>query len=219
MSYRCTSIVRSTTLTVQAQQSTKVELGCLEELHLPYVHILKRVDSLCRLLNLTTNDLGNELGSQLLQRAAAGLSLHNLGHLLPDGANLRTAGIRRLLDLVWSSLGEGNGEDAEKIVVGGLDNNVALDESLPLADERAELVRSEVHAVEVGQAVAALDLVDTELDLAEGVVLIFLEIGEGDFEDTALKSVVGVLETSGAVYEGLSDTVRIISSEFDCSSS
>jgi len=61
--------------------------------------------------------------------------------------------------------------------------------------------------VEVGQAVAALDLVDTELDLAEGVVLIFLEIGEGDLEDTALESVVGVLETSGAVYEGLSDTI------------
>jgi len=64
--------------------------------------------------------------------------------------------------------------------------------------------------VEVGQAVAALNLVDTELDLAEGVVLIFLEVGEGDLEDTALESVVGVLQTSGAVYEGLSDTVRYL---------
>jgi hypothetical protein len=38
------------------------------------------------------------------------------------------------------------------------------------------------------------------------VVLILLEIGEGDFEDTAFESVVGVLETGGAVDEGLADT-------------
>lgn len=59
--------------------------------------------------------------------------------------------------------------------------------------------------MEVGQAVLALDLVDTELDLAEGVVLILLEIGKGDLEDTALESVVGVLQTSGAVDQGLAN--------------
>ena len=60
--------------------------------------------------------------------------------------------------------------------------------------------------MEVGQAVLALDLIDTELDLAEGVVLILLEIGERDLEDAALQSVVGVLETGGAVDQGLADT-------------
>lgn len=60
--------------------------------------------------------------------------------------------------------------------------------------------------MEVGQAVLALDLVHTELDLSECVVLIVLEIGEGNLEDSALQRVVGVLETSRSVDQGLSDT-------------
>jgi hypothetical protein len=79
---------------------------------------------------------------------------------------------------------------------------------LPLADERAELVGGEVEAVEVGQAVLALDLVDAELDLAESVVLILLKVGERDLEYPALEGVVCVLQTRGAVDEGLTDTAR-----------
>ena len=59
--------------------------------------------------------------------------------------------------------------------------------------------------MEVGETVFALDLVDAELDLAEGVVFVFLEIGEGHFEDSAFEGVIGVLETGGAVDEGLAD--------------
>lgn len=61
--------------------------------------------------------------------------------------------------------------------------------------------------MEVGQAVLALHFVDSQAHLAESVVFILLEVGERNFEDTALEGVVGVLETSGAVYKGLSDTV------------
>jgi hypothetical protein len=60
--------------------------------------------------------------------------------------------------------------------------------------------------VEVGEAVLALDFVDAELDFAEGVVFVLLEVGERDFEDAALEGVVGVLETGRAVYERLADT-------------
>lgn len=68
----------------------------------------------------------------------------------------------------------------------------------------------EVETVEVGQAVLALDLIDAQLDLAEAVVLILLEIGEGSLEDAALEGVVGVLQTGGAVDEGLADTGRLL---------
>jgi hypothetical protein len=61
--------------------------------------------------------------------------------------------------------------------------------------------------VEVGQTVLALNLVHTELDLAEGVVLIVLQIGEGDLENAALQRVVGVLQTAGAVDQSLADTL------------
>lgn len=61
--------------------------------------------------------------------------------------------------------------------------------------------------MEVGQAVLALDLIDSELDLAERVVLILLQIGERDLDDAALQRVVGVLETGGPVNQSLTDTV------------
>lgn len=162
---------------------------------------------------------------ELSQAAAGSLTLDDLNHLLADGADLGRLGVGGLLDLVWSSLGESNGEEAEEVVVGGLDGDVGLNESLPLADQRAELVRGEVETVEVGQAVLALDLVDSELDLAEGVVLILLQVGQGDFDYPSLEGVVGVLETGGAVDEGLAsvsdgegrwglDAVPILSGEW-----
>ena len=169
-------------------------------------HVLEGVDALSRLLDLAADDLGNQLLGELGKSAGASLALHDLDHLLADGPDLRRSGVGSLLDLVWPALGEADGEEAEEVVVGGLDDNVGLDEGLPLADERAELVGGEVEAVEVGQAVLALNLVDTELDLAEGVVLILLEIGERNLEYPSLEGVVGVLQTGGAVDEGLADT-------------
>lgn len=49
-----------------------------------------------------------------------------------------------------ASLREGNGEKTEKVVVGSLDRYVGLDESLPLANKRAQFVGCEVQAMEVG---------------------------------------------------------------------
>jgi len=193
---------------VKTEEGTKVELGCLEELDLSYVDVLERVDALGGLLNLATNDLGDELLGELGEGARAGVTGHDLNHLLADSPDLRGLGVCGLLDLVRSSLGEGNAEEAEEVVVGGLDNDVGLDEGLPLADEGAELVGGEVETVEVGQAVLALDLVDAELDLTESVVLILLEIGERDLEYPALQGIVGALETGGTVDEGLADTAK-----------
>lgn len=52
-------------------------------------YVLERVDALSALLNLAANDLRDELGCELAQSAGAGLPLHDLGHLLPDGTDLR----------------------------------------------------------------------------------------------------------------------------------
>jgi hypothetical protein len=221
------AILTTARLAVQRQQSTQVELGLLQHLDLANVdlrkllvgctlpsdgvvgrvtHVLQGVDALGGLLNLAANDLRDQLGGQLLQGAAAGLALDDLGHLSPDGADLRGGGVGGLLDLVGAALGEADGEQAQQVVVGGLDRDVGLNQRLPLADERPQLVRGEVKAVEVGQAVLALHLVDPELDLAESVLLILLQISEGDLDDAALEGVVGVLQTGRAVDERLADT-------------
>lgn len=180
-------------------------------------HVLERVDTLGGLLNLPSDNLGDELGGELSEGAGGSLALDDVGHLASDGANLRRSGVGGLLDLVGSSLGEGNSEETDEVVVGGLDGNVGLNEGLPLSHEGSELVRGEVETVESRQAVLALDLVDAEADLAEGVVLILLEIGEGNLDDAALEGVVGVLETGGSVHQGLADTAQKISVNQNCS--
>lgn len=73
-------------------------------------YILQGVDALGRLLDLTTNDFRDELGCELGEGAADGLMLHDIGHLLPDSANLRRARVRSFLDLVRTSLRESDGE-------------------------------------------------------------------------------------------------------------
>ena len=80
---------------------------------------------------------------------------------------------------------------------------------LPLADHGAELVRGHVHTVEVGEAVLALDLINSQLDLAERVLLVLVQVSERDLEDTTLQGVVGVLHTLGAVDKGLADVANI----------
>lgn len=138
-------------LAMQTKKCAQVELGGLEELNLAHVdlasvsaslhhavlttYVLERVDALSSLLNLAADNLGDELLGQLGERASAGLARHDLNHLLANSPDLRRCSIGCLLNLVGSSLGEGNGEEAEEVVIGGLDDNVGLDEGLPLADE------------------------------------------------------------------------------------
>jgi hypothetical protein len=44
------------------------------------------------------------------------------------------------------------------------------------------------------------------------VVLILLQVGQGNLEDSSLQRIVGVLETSRSVDQGLSDTAIYVRS-------
>jgi len=162
------------------------------------------------LLNLTTDNFGDELGCELCEGTAGGFTLNDLGHFLSDSSDLRGGGVGGLLDLVGSALGEGNGEQAEEVVVGGLDCDIGLNQGLPFSDERSQLVGCEVETVEVGQAVLSLNLIDSELDLSERVVLILLEIRQRNLENSALQCIICVLKTGRSVDKSLADTTECI---------
>ena len=132
------------TLTVQTQQRTEVEFGGLQQLDLPNMYVLQRVDALAGLFNLAPDDLRDEFAGELGQGHGGGFPLDDLGHLLADGADLRGRGVGGLLDLVGPSLGEGDGEQADQVVIGGLDRHVGFDQGLPFAHQRPQLVRGEV---------------------------------------------------------------------------
>ena len=162
---------------------------------------------MARLFNFPSNDLRNQLLNEILQRPTCRLLLHNIHHPFPDLSNLRRLRIRCLLHLIRSSFRECNDKDSQEVSIRRLDIRMRLNESLPFTYERLEFVRGKGHAAEIGEAVFALDFVDAEFDFAEGVVLVGLEVCQGDFKDAAFECVVGGfcgtlldLLTGGAIY-------------------
>jgi hypothetical protein len=115
---------------VELEELAKIELGGLEDLDLADEDITERVDGLACLLDLASNDLGDELVNKLLQVAGGGLSNHDLEHLFANLTDLGRLSVGGLLDLVDALLGEGNSKEAEQVTIGGLDINVSLDDGL-----------------------------------------------------------------------------------------
>ena len=130
-------------------------------------YILERVNSLGSLLDFASDNLRNQLVSELCKGTAGSLSLNDICHFATDSTNLRGGSVCRLLNLVGSTLGECDGEEANQVIVGSLDRDIRLNETLPLSHERSKLVGSEVEPIETSQAVLALDLIDAEADFAE----------------------------------------------------
>lgn len=60
--------------------------------------------------------------------------------------------------------------------------------------------------MEVGETILALHLIHAELNLAEGMVLVILQISKRDLEDSPLQCIIGVLQTSSPIDECLSNT-------------
>lgn len=87
-------------------------------------------------------------------------------------------------------VGEADAEYSEQITVGGFYVNICLDESLPFLDHRAKFVCGQVHAVEVGEDIAALDVLgdQTEFTVRPLAVLVVLQVRKGDFEDTGFQT-------------------------------
>ena len=81
---------------------------------------------------------------------------------------------------------------------------MSFNECLPLSDERAELVSGEVHTVEVGVAVFALDILADKLELPESV-LVVVQISEGTLVHSSLQGISSDLHTGGSGHQGLAD--------------
>lgn len=136
-------------LPVHLHQLVDVKLGGFDNFRLADVDTLYRVDPPRSLLNLPTDSLRNELLNKFLKVARGSFPGHNFEHLFPDLPDLGGLSIGGFADLVRPSLCESNGEQSDNITVSGFDIDVGFDEGLPLADEGAQFVGGEVHAVEV----------------------------------------------------------------------
>jgi len=190
---------------VKFHQLGDVELRGLDDLDLADEDVLERVDTVAGLLDLLANKLGDELVHKILKLGLR-FAGDDIDHLGTNGADLGRLGIRSLLELVGATAGEANAKHTEGVAISSLDVNVGFDKSLPFADNRAKLVGGESHTVEVGKDVLSLDIFNAEAHLAECLILILVvEVSEGDLKDTALETIRGNLGTLSAGDEGLAN--------------
>lgn len=82
-------------------------------------------------LDFASNDLGDELSSQLRESTTRRFTLYDLHHLLSNCTDLGGCGIGRLFDLIWTSFGEGDSEQAKQVIICSLDRDVRFDQRLP----------------------------------------------------------------------------------------
>lgn len=135
-----------------------------------------------------------QLLGKLLESGLLGLVNHDLHHLLADELALRALGVASSADLATGPLGEADAEHAEKVAVEGLGLDEGLNGGVPLLDDGAELVAGDVHAVEVGVAVEALDLLDLDLHLSPSLLVgVSVQISQRYLEHAALQAVRGDL--------------------------
>ena len=129
-----------------------------------------------------------------------GLTNHNLHHLLADELALRSLSIAGCAHLSAGSLGEADAEHTEQVSVSCLGLNESLNGGVPLLDDGAELIASDVHSVEVSVAVEALDFLDLDLHLSPSLfVAVSVQISQRYLKHTALKRVGGNLLTCSSV--------------------
>ena len=188
---------------VEFHELGKIELGLLEDLDLADKDVLKGEDLAALLGDLLANLVGDELLEEILEGALGDFDEKDFHHLGAEDLLLGALGVASGLNLVLVAAGEGDGEDADEVAVGGLGLDESLDEGVPLLDEGAELVTSDVHTVEVGVAIETLDFFALELDLSPGLLVgILVELTEGDGEHAATEGVGGDLLSGGLVAGG-----------------
>merc|ERR1719370_2357618 len=197
----------SAALAVHIHQLVEVKAGPLHHLHLPDVHVVEGIDSLASLLNITGNGVRDQLVDDVLQVGGGHLAADDVDHLFANVSHLPSLGVGSLLGGQLLLACESNAEDPEGVAISGLDVAVGLDQGLPLLHHGPQLVGGQAHAVEVGQAVLALNFLAHKLDLSErplGIILV-LQISKRDLVDAALETIGGNPCTSGPVHQSLAN--------------
>jgi len=208
---------------VHVQKFAQVETRTLEDLDFVDEDVVERVDGLTGLLDVLADRIGDQLVDGLLQVGRADLLSDDVDHLTADILDLLRLSVGSFLDLVLSLLGEADAEEAKSVSVARFHIDASLDHGLPLLDHGPGLVRGEVHSVEVGEAIASLDILADETEFAEGN-LVILKIGERHFVHATLQAVGrdagtgslvdgGLADAPGVEHDGGSDIVPFLTGE------
>ena len=102
---------------------------------------------------------------------------------------------------------ESDAEHSQGVAVGGLRLRERLDRGVPLLDESAKLVSSDVHAIVVSVAVVALNFLTLDSDLSPGLLVsVLVQVTERDLEDASAERVGGDFYNQENTVSGCGET-------------
>lgn len=127
-------------LAVHLQQFGHVEFWLLEDLTLADVNFMKRISGGRGFGDVGSDGVGQQFRHDGTDVRTRNLASHNVHHFFADDSDLGGLRVGGLLDLVDSSFGESDAEEAQFVSVGGGHVYVRLDLSLPLFDHGALFV-------------------------------------------------------------------------------
>lgn len=180
----------TTTLSMKFHKLGDLETRPLQNLNLSNADIPQWVDAVARLLDILGDGVRNEFVDNLTKFRVGHITGDDFTHLLPDCTDLGVLSVAGLALAERVLVGESDAEHTEQVSVGGLHVNVGLDQGLPFLDHPSELVSGEIHAVEVAEHIASLNIFSDQTELAERPfsISISLKIGQRYFKDTALQT-------------------------------
>jgi len=133
-------------------------------------------------------------------------TLHDLHHLLTDELLMGGLGIAGSLDLLLGLLCESNAEHSEEVSILGFGLNESFDEGMPFLNHSSTMVPGDVHAIEIGIAVKALNFFDLETKLLPGgSVGAFIAVSKTDVENTTLEAICRIKKTCSLVNRSKGD--------------
>jgi len=151
---------------IEFHELGKIELGLLEDLNLADKDILKREDLWAVLLNLLADLFREYLFENILKGWFSSLSNHDFHHLLAKLLLVGCFSVAGGLNLVSVTAGESNCEHSNEVTIGSFSLDESLNSWVPLFDKRTEFIAGDVHSMEVGVAVEALDFFNLDLHLS-----------------------------------------------------
>ena len=135
---------------------------------------------------------------KILQSGFISLVDHNFHHLLTNQLLLWSFGVASSSNLLGGSLCEANAKHSNEVSIACFGLHKCLNEGVPLLDESAQLVSCDVHSVEVGVAIKALDFFDLQLHLSPGLIIaISVQISQRYFKDTSFQTISSDLYKRG----------------------
>lgn len=199
------SVSLDASLAMKLSQTTEVQFRPLGAFNLADMDIFQRINMFSLFGNIAGDGVLEKVLDQVLDIARGNRFDDQINHQFPDLFNLVRLSVGGGFLLLSILGGETNDKHAEMKVVSSLDVNVSRDHGVLLPDHFAVFVTGEAHAVEVGEAVFALDIFADQTELTEGVAVVSVEVVLVDVVDASFETVSGNFVTDGFGDEGFAD--------------